>query len=298
MANYRVHRVFEQIPSILGMDLVRKGEKWEGPYYLNGDRHAFRREKLKVVKWKGQIWLFEEGGDAMSLTTWLVKNGRATDYWDAIKLLEGDRAPVMYDARVREKEKIVKYVPIDALLGAKAYDLALSPLFRYMCRLFPEKRVREVWDMYNVTANSKHGTVFWYVNESGRICHDKICWYGADGHRIKTLPMSRQYRIGDGYTENPLFGSNLPGEVKGIVESEKTCLYASCYYGGIWLATGGKGNIHEANGVPLYPDRDGEAEWAKFGECVKWYEGWDACGSHSDLGDMIEYLVKKEKGLI
>ena len=273
------------------MDLVRKGDKWEGPYYLNGDRHAFRREKLKVAKWKGQIWLFEEGGDAMSLTTWLVKNGRATDYWDAIRLLEGDRAPVRYDSRVREKETVVKYVPVDALLGAKAYDLTLSPLFRHMCRLFPEKDVRAVWDMYNVTANSKHGTVFWYVNDSGRICHDKICWYADDGHRIKTLPMSRQYRIGDGYTENPLFGSHLRGEVKGIVESEKTCLYATCYYGGIWLATGGKNNIKDIGDIPLYPDRDAEEEWAKHGNCVKWYEKWKGCGEHSDLGDMIEYKI-------
>lgn len=142
-----------------------------------------------------------------------------------------------------------------------------------------------------MTANSRGGTVFWYLNTSGNICHDKICWYDDTGHRIKSLPMGRRYKVGDGYLENPMFGSHLTGEISGILESEKSCLYAACYYGGVWLATGGKGNLRDPGKVPLYPDRDAEEEWSRLGDCVDWYSDWPDCGDHSDLADKIEWEV-------
>lgn len=289
---YRVARAFERIPEITGMELTRHGNKWQGGYYLNGDKHQWRRDKLKVVLWKNGIWLFEEGGSGLSLENWLQQYGGAQDYWSAIKIIEGESVGFKWD-KVRYEKKSGIYVSPDVLIGAKSYDLNLSPLFRYMCRLFPEETVRRVWNEYNVTANRKGGTVFWYLNQSGQICHDKICWYGADGHRIKTLPMGRQYRIGDGYTENPMFGSHLQGTIKGILESEKSCLYAACYYGGIWLGTGGKGNLRDPGRVPLYPDRDAEEAWGQLGDCVDWYSDWPECGEHSDLGDKIEWLIRR-----
>ena len=104
--------------------------------------------------------------------------------------------------------------------------------------------------------------------------------------------MSRQFRIGDGYTEKPYFGSHLKGEVKGIVEAEKTALLASLYLGGIWYATGGKGNLRDVGNIPLYPDRDAEESWSAKGDCVPWYQDWPECGEHGDLGDYIEWKIK------
>ena len=279
-------------PKLLGMELTQHGRKLEGAYYLNGERHQWRKDKLKIFISHGSVWIAEEGGECVSLPTWLTRYGGAADYKEALRMIKGESQALHWNGEfTHRKVKANKHISPDVLAGAKAYDFNLSPLFRYMSRLFGEDKVRKVWNAYNVTATSKGGTCFWYLNPSGHICHDKVCWYGEDGHRIKTLPMGRQYRIGDGYTENPMFGSHFKNKPKGILESEKSALMASCYYGGVWLATGGKGNLRDPGGIPLYPDRDAEESWQIKGNCVDWYSDWPECGDHSDLGDKIEWLV-------
>ena len=280
-------------PKLLGMDLREAGpNRLQGGYYLNGEPHLYRRDKVKVFISRGSVWVHEEGGRTVSLPSWLVEFGGAEGYKDAIRMIKGESQALHWNGEVRKRATgAVKYVDPAALRGAKAYDVAACPLFRWMCGLFGEEKVRKVWDAYCVTANGKHATVFWYLNGRGQICHDKICYYGEDGHRIKTLPMGRQYRIADGYTENPLFGSHLKGEIKGILESEKSCLYAACYYGGVWLGTGGKNNLRNSTGIKLYPDRDAEELWRQRGTCVDWYSDWPGCGDHSDLGDKIEWEI-------
>lgn len=295
MASYDVHRAFENIPQIVGMELVRRGDQWQGGYYLDGNRHPFRRDKLKVRKWNNDIILCEEGGESMFICKWLMTYGGASDYWDAVRILRGQSAPIVYVPKERKVVQEIKYVSKDVLMAAKNWDLRKSPLFRHMCELFSEDRVRAVWNAYNVTANSKGGTVFWYLNSSGRICHDKIIWYGEDAHRIKTLPMGRTYKKGDGYIESPMFGSHFKNKPKGILESEKSALYASCYYGGVWLATGGKGNLRNSENIPIYADRDAEEDWSQKGHCVDWYSDWPECGEHSDLADKIEWQILHNK---
>lgn len=282
---------------LMGMDLKPCGPgRLCGPYYLDGSMHAWRRDKIKVYIWKGGVFVSEEGGHTLSLPNWLIQYGGAADWKDAIRIINGQPQNIVWNREFREKISVQKrYVTRDALVGAKAYDLNLSPLFRHMCSLFGEEKTRKVWEEYCVTANSKGGTVFWYLNPNGDICHDKIVWYGEDGHRNRSLPMGRTYKMADGYTEKPLFGSHLQGNVNGILESEKSCLYAACYYGGVWLATGGLNALRDVAGVPLYPDRDGEKQWSQYGDCVDWYSDWPECGDHSDLGDKIEWLVKNGK---
>lgn len=279
-------------PSLMGMELTQHGQGLQGGYYLNGDRHAYRKDKLKVFVSRGSVWVNEEGGRCISLPQWLIEFGGYANYKEAVKAINGKPQDIEWTREFRERTvPKVQYVDPEVMRAAKGYDLNLSPLFRYMSRLFGENKVRKVWNAYNVTATSKGGTCFWYLNPSGQICHDKVCWYGEDGHRIKALPMGRQYRIGDGYTENPMFGSHFKNKPKGILESEKSALMASCYYGGVWLATGGKGNLRDPGGIPLYADRDAEETWSAKGDCVDWYSDWPECGEHSDLGDKIEWLV-------
>lgn len=277
---------------LMGMELTPHGRELRGGYYMNGEPHPYRKDKLKVYCKGGSVWVMEEGDRCISLPQWLIEFGGAADYRDAVKMIKGESQALHWNGEFRKRlNPEVRYVSPDILEGAKQYDLNLSPLFRYMSRLFGEEKVRKVWNAYNVTATSKGGTCFWYLNPSGRICHDKVVFYGEDGHRIKTLPMGRQYRIGDGYTENPMFGSHFKNKPKGILESEKSALMASCYYGGVWLATGGKGNLRDPGGIPLYADRDAEEAWSSKGDCVDWYSDWSECGEHSDLGDYIEWKV-------
>lgn len=280
-------------PRLMGMELQDCGpNKLCGGYYLNGEMHSFRRDKLKVYIWKGQVFVSEEGGQTLSLPNWLIQYGGASDFKEAIRLIKGQPQEIQWNREFREKAEGRKlHVSPDVLQAARGYDLSLSPLFRYMCGLFGEEKVREVWDKYCVTANGKGGTVFWYLNQNGQICHDKVVWYGDDGHRIKTLPMGRKYKMADGYTDKPLFGSHLHGKIEGILESEKSCLMAACFYGGIWLASGGKNGLRDVAGVPLYPDKDAFEEWSAKGDCVPWFEDWPECGEHSDLGDKIEWLI-------
>lgn len=283
-------------PKLLGMELKENGRQLVGGYYLDGSRHPYRKDKLKVFIGRGSVWVQEEGGRCISLPQWLMEYGGAADFKDALRMIKGESQAIHWNHEVlRMARSEVKYVSKDVLEGARRYELNYSPLFRHMCTLFDESRVRAVWNAYNVTANSKGATIFWYLNANGKICHDKVVYYGMDGHRIKTLPMGRQYRVGDGYSERVFFGSHLKEKPKGILESEKSCLYAACYFGGVWLATGGKGNLRYAGNIPLYADRDAEDEWSRFGDCVDWYADWPECGDHSDLGDKIEWEILHNK---
>lgn len=295
--NYDVVAALRNAPKLLGMELRECGvNKLCGGFYINGEPHPIRRDKLKVYPWKGAIFISEEGGPTMSLTTWLQQYGGAENYKDALRMIKGQSQALHWDGKfTHTKVNEIKHISPDVLAGAKAYDPNLSPLFRYMCKLFGEPKVRAVWNAYNVTATSNGGTCFWYLNPDGKICHDKVCWYGEDGHRRKDMPMGRQFRVGDGYTENPMFGSHFKKKPKGILESEKSALYASCYYGGVWLATGGKGNLRDPGDIPLYADRDAEEVWQRYGDCVDWYSDWPECGDHSDLGDKIEWEILHNK---
>lgn len=301
MAGFRIARAFERIPEITGLELTRNGGKWQGGYYLNGDRHPYRRDKLKVVEWKNGIWLFEEGGEGLSLENWLQQYGGAKDYWDAVAIIEGKSSGFRYDRDVRHKEVKMQYVDQSVLLGAKQYDLRKCPLFTWMCGMFSEGKVREVWDRYNVTTDSHGNAVFWYVDQNGKILYDKRIAYGEDGHRRKDFFPGRQFRVADGYAGRCYFGACVAedGRKAFIVESEKSALLAALFYGGRrFLATGGKGNLREIEpNMMLVPDMDARMEWEEKGEVWPWWEKWglpiDQISEKADIGDMIVWKMSR-----
>ena len=100
------------------MELVRRGNHWEGGYYMNGDRHRFRKDKLKVAKWNNDIWVHEEGGESQSITTWLQNYGGAADFWAAIDILKGCKCPLKFDGVFRKKENKELTVSRDVYDGA------------------------------------------------------------------------------------------------------------------------------------------------------------------------------------
>lgn len=283
-------------PKLMGMELRECGlNKLCGGYYLNGDMHPYRRDKIKVFVSRGGVWVAEEGGRCISLPQWLIEFGGAVDFKDAMKIIKGENQAITWSHEIRMKAKPeMKYVSADVLRGARAYPLEACPLFRWMCRLFPEDRVREAWDLYNVTTDSYGNAVFWYVNQDGKILYDKRISYKDDGHRDKAYFPPRQYRVADGYSGKCYFGACIPtdGRKTFVLESEKSALLGHLYYGRRFLATGGKGNLREIDkDMLLVPDMDARREWEEKGEVWPWWEKWGApieeIPPTADLGDMI-----------
>lgn len=291
----------QNAPKLMGMELVRHGQGLQGGYYLNGDRHSYRKDKLKVFISRGSVWVSEEGGRCVSLPQWLIEFGGAADYKEALKMINGQPQVLEWHREFREKKQELRYVDADVLRGAKAWPLEKCSLFRWMCGMFPEERVRNVWDEYNVTTDSHGNAVFWYVDQNGKILYDKRILYKDDGHRDKNFFPGRQFRVADGYTGRCYFGACVPDDGKKafIVESEKSALLASLYYGGRrFLATGGKGNLREIEpNMMLVPDMDARMEWEEKGEVFPWWEKWGIpigeIPDHADIGDMI---VAKKNG--
>lgn len=162
-------------------------------------------------------------------------------------------------------------------------------------------RIDTVLKEYHV-GHSRHGhTIFWQIDERGRVRTGKMMKYGADGHRDKASSWNfdwihsslfRDRRLAE-YDEEKvdvkptLFGMHLldkysQGDVC-IVESEKTAVLMAIAYGNnggrVWMACGGKENISVAKlnavmergrKIVLYPDRDGIGEWRRKAEMLRY----------------------------
>lgn len=291
---YIADRVFEDTPRLTGLPLVRHGKQWWGACRMSGESHP-RKDKLKVYIWNGRVYLHEEGGDTMSVDRWMVQYGGVSEksVW---RILRGDGS---YWAAAVKKERVedvveVRYVDGSAMEGLRMFPLESCPLFRWMAGLFGEDRTREVWVRYGVTTDTYGRAVFWYIDKECHVLHDKRISYGEDGHRKKDRPMTRQFKVDDGYSGRCLFGEQVgrptPDTEVCVVESEKTALImALADPSRKWVATGGKGNVSLAEeGMKLYPDVDAVERWSKTGlEVVEWWKGWEGVGRTSDIGDKI-----------
>ena len=282
-------RVFQHVPEITGLDLTLRGKAWEGRYYINTEPHPYKADKLKIKLYNGCVWLHEQGGASMSIVTWLTLYGGAADYKHAYQIIRGKDKPLIQKPEFVAKKEQVNYVSPDVLQGAKAYDLNKCPLFRWMCAIFPEDHVREVWDRYNVSTDNYGNAVFWYTDADGKICFDKRIKYLESGKRDKAYGGSRKFKTADGYTARPYFGAHLveKGLPVNIVESEKSCLICCLYYGGVWLATGGKTNLKDVpDECVLWPDIDAISEWQGKGNVMEWWSG-ETVDEHDDIADLI-----------
>lgn len=288
--------VMQHIPEILGLELVWRKDAWEGRYYLNGDRHPYKRDKLKVKFWKApdgntHIVLYEQGGNHMSLQTWLVHYGGAMDWKHARDIMRGCKPCALELGNTRVLDNEVRYVGREVLEEYKGYELERCNLFVWMCRMFGESRVREVWDAYNVTTNERGEVVFWYVDPEGRILHDKIMRFRYDGHRDKSHGGYRKFTTAMGHTARCYFGSHLIEDDCDLhlVEGEKTALIMACASPDkIWLASGGLNQVRDVDSrMWLYPDIDGISKWESItgAQIVSWWENYTDVGDHDDIAD-------------
>lgn len=287
-------------PKLLGMELRENGRGLQGGYYLTGEPHPYRRDKLKVFISRGGVWIAEEGGRCLSLPQWLIEFGGAADFKDALKMINGQEQALHWNGEMRERAVgKTLYIGKDVLEAARRYPLEKCNLFRWMCGMFPEEDVREAWYEYNVTTDGHGNAVFWYVDQEGRVLYDKRIAYRDDGHRNKAFFPGRKYRVADGYTGRCYFGACLKDDGKKafVCESEKSALMGRLFYRRRFLATGGKGALRDVDdGMLLLPDMDARMEWEQKGDVWKWWEKWgigeELIPGNADIGDMIEWKRK------
>lgn len=161
--------------------------------------------------------------------------------------------------------------------------------------------------------------VFWLIDQQGQPRSAKLMRYLPDGHRDKKAHPGwiynqegcRQQLAPDGHTIlKPLFGSHLlkayQKAVVNIVESEKTAIIMSNYYGRpedqLWLACGGLKHlqlsamqplIDQQRTVWLWPDKDGREEWQEvcdklgYENCRVYTHFFDTCWTEAD-GDKAD----------
>ncbi|MBQ1773071.1 MAG: hypothetical protein IIZ97_02325 [Prevotella sp.] len=166
------------------------------------------------------------------------------------------------------------------------------------------KRLAEVLHNYHVGHGKNGHTIFWQIDEQGRVRTGKMMKYKPDGHRDKEgswnfdfihSVLSRTFHDNDPWPYphifNPdkqearltFFGMHLlnhfPNAAIKIVESEKTALLMATAYGNhsmqLWMACGGLEMITRERLQPLldqhrriilYPDRDGIEKWQQKAE--------------------------------
>ena len=163
------------------------------------------------------------------------------------------------------------------------------------------KRVDEVLTAYMVGSSVYGHTIFWQIDQEGKVRTGKMMRYKTDGHRDKTAPWNFDYihaalfrdqrhpEYDDTKVEvrQCLFGLHLLNRYKYkdveqtvcIVESEKTALLMAIAYGNtakqVWMACGGLGSLNATRLAPLiadhrniilYPDRDGIEAWRQKAE--------------------------------
>jgi hypothetical protein len=287
----------------MGLDLTFHNNAWEGRYYLNGDIHAYKRDKLKVKVWQhdgyASIMVYEQGGDCMSLQNWLVTYGGASDYKHAENIMEGNSASISFKRLYINRNTVaIQYVTEDEYREFNDIPRHRCNLYNFMCRYFGENKVSEVWDRYKVTTDKYGNVVWWYLNADGKICYDKVMRYGQDGHRDKSFGGSRRFKTDMGYRERPLFGAHLlsdSDEKIYVVESEKSALITACITDRLVVATGGKTNLKDTDSrFILLPDIDAVDEWANKGKIFEWWRNWGSSSvtSHADVADMILFLRK------
>lgn len=167
------------------------------------------------------------------------------------------------------------------------------------------KRLPQVLKDYHVGHSKQGMTIFWQIDNQGRVRTGKMIRYGADGHRIKEKGYNNdwihaalfrdkkipQFDESKQMMKQCLFGLHLLGRYRNedtnqaicIVESEKTALLMAIAYGNnakqVWMACGGLSLLNQERLEPLmkqhrrivlYPDRDAIDKWREKAEALNY----------------------------
>lgn len=196
------------------------------------------------------------------------------------------------------------------------------------------RRVDIMLRNYKVGHSREGHTIFWQLDEEGKVRTGKMMLYKTDGHRDKETPGNFSWihnRLHhSGHIDlnkcefvTTLFGMHLlhfcPDSTIHIVESEKTALICAIMFGDmpnhIWMACGGKTFLTRARLMPiikehryiiLYPDHDSVGEWEEQTKTI----GYDRLfvqhsflkdywrpedGEKADIADIFIRMLKEQQ---
>jgi hypothetical protein len=308
-------RVFTGLPEIMGMPMKMAYGKWYASRKIDGS-YSTRPDKLvcRYVDSNG-IQVLEQGGERMSLFQWMIKYGGCKNGFEAKMRLIERGAGYLPMPECKSENIETRYV-IQSHVDLSIESRLQTPdnLTKFLFGKFNKTNVDMTLRRYKVGVGRRlidrkylNMTQFWYIDSQNRNLHDKLMYYNVDGHRDHNIHPNRAFKKTKGFNGRCLFGEHLLPSHESenqvyIVESEKTALICSIYYGrGLWLACGGKNNLQSCgvkDGWKILPDVDAYSTWKKaFGSAViPWwdsYEGVDV-GEKWDIGDLIvERLIKK-----
>jgi len=177
--------------------------------------------------------------------------------------------------------KIV-YFDMSMVAARHYYDQSFLPWL--ISKVQDEAKVNLAFEDYRIGATQvgkfqQQGVIFWYIDHEGRVCDGKMMWYGSDGHRTGGVnwvssQMRKAKRIDENTTSKKCFyGEHLlpqyPDKPVGIVESEKSAIFCSCFYPQyVWLATGGCGGLNaekvevlKGRRIVIFPDSGKLEDW-------------------------------------
>lgn len=317
-------------------DMRKKGKMWECLCPFHEDRHI---GSFKIDENKGTFVCYSCGarGDAVEF---LMKH-EGLSFPKAIRWL-GRKYSIDADGEssvssgITPKRKKAMAAPMSTFpmdMVTSRQDLRTDILSGWLKSLpwndEQRARVPKVLEAYKVGMSKQGLSIFWQIDEDGRVRTGKMMRYKVDGHRDRLSRYNFDWvhsaieRHGgkiNGEVRPTLFGMHLlklaPNAVVNIVESEKTALIMSIAYGNlknhIWMACGGlhmlsmerlKPIFDDHRIVILYPDKDAVSSWeekvkefgyAKIKVASKYV--LDNCtpddGAKADVADIVVRLLK------
>lgn len=189
----------------------------------------------------------------------------------------------------------------------------MQTLYRFFAFRLNTEKVANAWKRYQVGTTMNGSTVWWQIDERGRVRAGKIMQYLPDGHRNKAHFGTWAHKvlgIEDFNLKQCIFGLNVAIESDckevAVVESEKTAVLMSIFDDTrTWVATGGAGNVQPEKFAPLLyagkrivalPDKGMAAKWiAKLGKIatintsLETVESLNWVPDGADVLDVAEY---------
>lgn len=313
--------------------------------------HGEHLNHFKVVPKKNMYYCFVCGVGGGPIDFLMDYEGAHYSYPDALRYIAQKYGIYIDEDYDRERFKNIK--PAKPYVPPPPLPMLLLPMSMVKAREFTEHdpfcnwlrgldldgaqkaRIEPTLKAYHVGHSRKGHTMWWQIDEQGRVRTGKMMKYKVDGHRDKEAPYNFDWvhaalyrdenlpQYDDMKTDEvqTLFGMHLLNETKGdvnIVESEKTAVIMSILYGhtsGVWMATGGKQNLKREKLLPiieakrrivLFPDRDAIEEWQKLADSIDYQnmtmntepvkKWWiPEDGEKADIADVVLRMMDADK---